>query len=217
MIVRNDITQGTDEWHECRYRKIGGTLSKGLFVKSDTLLIELLAEFAEDFEPPFDSFESFDMQRGTELEPLAMAELIKYTGIEFQSAGWLQCEEINLLGICPDGITECKKFSAEIKCPAKKKHLSTILNNEIPSDNIHQCLHYFTINPLLEKHFFVSFRPENNYKRLFVKELTRSTLIDLGTKSKPNIKSVAEWVLIAKSEAIELQVQINESIKKLEF
>lgn len=45
-----DVIQGTIEWHEARYRKIGGSTSKGLFVKSDTLMIDLVGQFLEDYE-----------------------------------------------------------------------------------------------------------------------------------------------------------------------
>ena len=42
MINHKEIKQGSIEWHELRWGKIGGTLSSGLFVKSDTLLIDIL-------------------------------------------------------------------------------------------------------------------------------------------------------------------------------
>lgn len=212
-----EIEQGTEEWHAIRYGKIGGTLSKGLFVKSDTLLIELLSEKAEEFELEFDPFISNDMQRGNDLEPIARKQLEQYTGIEFIKSGWLQCEENELLGISPDGISKCETISCEIKCPASKKHLSTILSNDIPNDNIHQCLHYFTVNPKLERHFFCSYRPENIFKPLFVKELNRESLINLGTNAKPVIKSVNEWVEIAKSEALKIYQELEEKIKQLSF
>jgi len=216
MIARYDIIQHSEEWHKVRYGKIGGTLSKGLFIKSDTLLEDVLSELVEDFDLQ-ESFQSYDMIRGNELEPEARKALNAYLGIELKEVGWLQCEEIPLLGISPDGITERETISAEIKCPAAKKHLKTILTNEIPSDNIHQCLHYFTVNPKLEKHYFCSYRPENNFKSIFVKELTRDSLIDLGTKAKPVIKPISDWVSMAKKEAIILQEQIDEKLEQLKF
>ena len=215
-MKRINVTQGSIEWHEVRYRKIGGSTSKGLFVKSDTLMLDLLSQFLEDFEEE-DSFMSNDMQRGNELEPHARLELNKYAELEFKEVGWLQCEEIHLLGISPDGITDDNKASCEIKCPAKKKHTETILNDEIPLDNLHQCVHYFTVNPELEKHYFVSFRPENKMKPLFVKVLTRDCKVNMGTKARPVIKTVREWTELAKIEAQALQVQIDNCIKKLEF
>ena len=215
-MKRIEVQQGTIEWHECRFRKIGGSTSKQLFVKSDTLKIDLVGRMLEDFEDE-DSYTSADMDRGNELEPNARKELNKYTSLEFKEVGWLQCEEIPLLGISPDGITDDNKISCEIKCPGRKKHTETILLDAIPLDNLHQCLHYFTINPDLEIHFFASFRPENKIKPLFVKRITRQTEINLGTKSRPVLKTVQEWVLIAKEKAKLLQIEVDKSIEQLQF
>ena len=68
MIRFNEIEQRSQEWHELKWAKIGGTLSKGLFVKSDTLFIDILSQRMEDFEPT-DSYTSDAMERGNELEP----------------------------------------------------------------------------------------------------------------------------------------------------
>jgi hypothetical protein len=216
MIARYDIEQHSEDWHKARYAKIGGTLSKGLFVKSDTLLEDVLSEICEEFDLK-ENYQSFDMQRGSELEPEARKALNAYLGIELKEVGWLQCEENEYIGISPDGITDCQTISAEIKCPNSKKHLKTILTNEIPSDNIHQCLHYFTVNPKLEKHYFCSYRPENIYKPIFVRELTRDSLVNLGTKAKPVLKTISEWVAIAKNESLELKKQIEIELNKLKF
>jgi hypothetical protein len=216
MIARYDIEQHSEDWHKARYAKIGGTLSKGLFVKSDTLLEDVLSEICEEFDLK-ENYQSFDMQRGSELEPEARKALSAYLGVELKEVGWLQCEENEYIGISPDGITDCQTISAEIKCPNSKKHLKTILTNEIPSDNIHQCLHYFTVNPKLEKHYFCSYRPENIYKPIFVRELTRDSLVNLGTKAKPVLKTISEWVAIAKNESLELKKQIEIELNKLKF
>lgn len=215
MIAHKDIIQLTEEWHRIKWGKVGGSTSKGLFVPSDTLLFELLAEHTEEFQMDDDVFVNSDMQRGIELEPYGRDELSKFAGVVFETVGWLQCEEIPILGISPDGITADHTVSCEVKCPGAKKHISTVYNKEIPSDNIHQCLHYFTINPKLEKHYFASFRPESTYP-LFVKCLTRDSLIDLGTKSKPNVKSVAEWVKIAKFNALELEANLYLALKGMD-
>tara|TARA_R110000851_G_scaffold147756_2_gene287769 strand:- start:5949 stop:6593 length:645 start_codon:yes stop_codon:yes gene_type:complete len=214
-MKRIDVEQGTDEWHEARYRKVGGSTSKGLFVKGDTLMINVLSEFLEDFEE-VDNYESPAMERGHELEGPARKDLSDYTGLDFQDAGWLQCEEIEILGISPDGITADGRFSCEIKCPGKEKHTRTIIEGIIPLDHVHQCLHYFTVIPELEKHYFASYRPESD-KPLFVKAWTRDSLINLGTKAKPVLKTVDEWVVIAKEHAEELHEEIQEHILNINF
>jgi hypothetical protein len=187
MKVYKDIVQGTIEWHELKWGKIGGTLSKGLFVDSDTLLIDILSQRLEDFEPT-DSFENDAMQRGNELEPFAREYLQSYTGIQFNEVGWLQNSENELLGISPDGISECERFSCEIKCLSRKAHYSILLENEIPLDKIHQCVHYFTVNPKLEKHYFIAFRPEA--PKHFIKELTLENVVNIGTKARPKLMTI---------------------------
>ena len=214
MKIHKEIIQGCRDWHEIKFGKIGGTRAKGLFVKSDTLLIELVSELTEDFEIE-ESYSSDAMLRGQDLEPLGRERLEDLTGVKFIDVGWIDSSILNV-GISPDGISEDNKIMCEIKCPGRKKHVETILADEIPSDYIHQCLHYFTVNEDLEKLYFVSFRPEA-LKQLFVKELTKQSEINLGTKARPQIKTVSEWVEIARFEAIKLNKEIEINIEKLTF
>ena len=48
MVVYKEIEQRTESWHEFRWGKVGGTRAKGLFVKSDTLMLDVLSEITED-------------------------------------------------------------------------------------------------------------------------------------------------------------------------
>ena len=214
MIVYKEIKQRSEEWHELKHGKVGGTLSKGLFVKSDTLMIDILSQITEDYEPQ-DGYISSDMQRGIDLEPFALEALEKEIFVEFQQVGFLQNSAIPILGISPDGITEDETIQVEIKCPGAKKHTETILADEIPQDNIHQVLHAFTVNPKLVWMYFVSYRWENKIKPLWYKMLTKDSEINLGTKAKPVIKTVEEWVAIARQNAEDLNKEINENLSKL--
>jgi hypothetical protein len=213
-MIKHNTIQGTPEWLELRWGKITGTASKGLFVKSDTLLIDLIAQNTEDWEME-DSYVSNDMIRGSELEVYAREAISDELFISFKEVGFLQNAAIPILCISPDGISEDDTIMLEIKCPKAKKHTETLLANEIPSDNIHQVLHYFTVNPKLETMYFVSYRPESKVKSLWYKALTKDSEIDLGTKAKPNIKTVAEWVEIARNEAGKLNHELNMALLKL--
>jgi hypothetical protein len=215
MKARYDIIQGTTDWHKARWGKIGGTLAKGLYVDSDTLLLDVLSECSEEYQEE-GGYTSADMLRGIELEPEARKRLIEYTGVEFKEVGWIESTQNVLIGISPDGISDCETIQCEIKCPGSKKHLKTLIENRIPDDNIHQCIHAFTVNEKLEKLYFCSFRPES-IKSLFVFELTRSTEITLGTKAKPIIKTVREWSDIALNESFKLNNEIKKVIEKLSF
>lgn len=215
MTKHENILQGTQDWFEIKWRRIGGTRAKGLFVKSDTLLVELASEFTEEFELE-DSYISESMERGNDLEPEARQELSNYLNIDFKTYGWLQSDECSLLGISPDGLTEDETIACEIKCPSRKKHLQYILDDQIPTDYLHQCVHYFTVNPKLDALYFCSYRPES-IKPLFIEEMTRYTLVNTGTKAKPIWLTVQEVSEIALNEAKELEIKINEIVERLSF
>lgn len=217
MINRNDITQQTAEWHEVKHGKIGGTLSKGLFTKGDTLFFHILSQRIEPFdaEELDDGFESKAMQRGNDLEPLALEYLEDYTGIKFNVTGWLQSEENELIGISPDAISEDFKTGVEIKCPGAKKHTETIYNNSTPLEHLHQIVHSFIVNDKQEQLYFLSFRPES--PKNFVELITLESLVNLGTNARPVIKTVKEWRDIGKEKANELLLKIKEAKTKINF
>lgn len=234
MVARYDIEQGSEKWHEIKHGKIGGSRAKQLFVNSDTLLIELLSEICEDFDLK-DSYQNYDMQRGMELEPEARVYLSKYLDVNLIECGWIQDSENSLLGISPDGITECETISAEIKCFASKRHVDVLLKNDIPKENIAQCLQYFLVNTKLETHYFISYRPENIYKIAFIKELKRDSLVDIGFTKKVKVKedrglgikeytettwdlrTVDEWCILMREQADFLQKEIIIQTNHLKF
>lgn len=213
MINYKNVKQKSIEWHELRWGRIGGTLSSGLFTDSETLLIDIISQRNEQVVIEDDGFISKDMERGNELEPLARNFLEKYHGVKFLETGWLQCEENELLGISPDGISECETMACEIKCFGRKQHMTTLLEQEIPKKHVHQIIHYFTVNPKLEKLFFIAFRPEA--MKHFQTTITRDSIIDIGTKTKPKIYTIKELVRIAKREAADLLIKIKEIEKSL--
>lgn len=234
MINHKEIEQNTDEWYKIRWGKIGGTLSKGLFVDSETLFLELLGQHIEEYEQEY-CYDSFDMIRGKELEPRALEYISQYTSIEFKTTGWLQSSDSELLGISPDGISECERFATEIKCLARKSHTELIYKNETPKEKIPQIVHYFTVNPKLEKLWFIGYRPES--LKHFIEEFTRDSVVDIGCKKKvevevigakgtpikPKIESVTDyrtigdWSKLAIKKANELEVKIKYTIDKLSF
>lgn len=212
-----NIEQHSIEWHEIRHCKIGGTRAKELFVKSDTLFYKLLAETIEPFDEDFEEgYQSDAMERGNEYEPQAREELNKYTGLEFIECGWIQSEN-ELLGISPDGITADLKNQCEIKCPGATAHLKMCVKDEIAIEYVNQCVHPFTVNDKLKKLYFVSYRPECVIKPLFVKILTRDSLVNNGTVAKPVMVEISHLVTKSFVEAKLLQEQIKETINQLSF
>ena len=237
MIVHKDIAQKTDEWFKIKHGKIGGSTAKGLTVKGDTLMVHILSQMCEDYNSDSIGFASKDMERGNELEPYAVRDLEISTGIKFLDIGWIEHDTIKLIGISPDGLNEDYTIACEIKCPSAKKHTETIRDNIIPLDNIHQCIHYFTVIDTLESLHFASYRPEHKYQPLFIKTITRDSLVDLGLKttkevevigkkglpikpktvSIPDIRTVSQWVSLYEEKAIEMEIQLNDEINLIIF
>lgn len=214
MINYKDIEQGSLEWFEIKWGKVGGTLAKGLHVNTDTLFIDILSQNLEEFEPS-DGYTSEDMERGSDLEPFAIEYIEKYSGLIFKKSGWLQSEENKYLGISPDGITEDETIAVETKCFARKKHTSILLENEIPLENIHQAIHYFTVNPKLTKLYWCAFRPES--VKNFVKELTLDSIINIRTKAKPQLMSIEAARDYSLEFAKELEIKVDKTINELKF
>jgi hypothetical protein len=208
-----NIEQGSDEWHLIRQAKVGGSTSSQLHVKSDTLLEQLLSEMAEPFQIP-DNYVSFDMQRGKDLEPFAVAEVAKYTGLSFMPVGWLQSDECELIGASPDAITEDMTEIVEVKCPNAKTHISYLRAGIVPIDHVDQVVHYFAVHPELQKVHFASYRPEC-IKPLFVKTITRDSVVNVGTKARPVMLSVADYAKEKVTLAQSLTVRLKEEINKL--
>ena len=216
-VYHFNIEQHSAEWFDLRWGKIGGTRAKELFVKSDTLFYKLLSETIEPFdEDAEESFQSEAMERGNFLEPQARIELQKYTGLEFIECGWIQSDN-ELMGISPDGITADFTIQIEVKCPGAIAHLKMCVADAIPLEYINQCVHAFTVNDKLEKLYFVSYRPECTIKPLFVKVLTRDSLVNNGTIAKPVMVEISHLVTVSYVEAELLQEQIKETINKLNF
>lgn len=216
-VYHFNIKQHSREWFEIRHAKIGGTRAKELFIKTDTLFYKLLSETIEPFdEDSEDGFQSEAMERGNFLEPQARIELQKYTGLEFIECGWIQSDN-ELMGISPDGITSDLTVQCEVKCPQAIAHLKMCVSDAIPLEYINQCVHTFTANDKLETLHFVSYRPECEIKPLFVKSLTRDSLVNNGTIAKPVMVSISDLVKVSYREAGFLQEQIIETINKLKF
>lgn len=214
MKAYYDIEQDTEQWHQIRYGKISGTVAKGLFVDSDTLLTDLISCRLEPFKLEPEGYVSADMLRGNELEPFGRMELSRKIKIPLVQCGWLENKDLPILGISPDSISECETIACELKCPGRSAHMATILSNEIPATYIHQCLHYFTVNPKLKQLYFGSFRPECKI-RLFYKILRPDSIINLGTIKTPKYGVISALVRQARGEAERIDIQINEALTRI--
>jgi len=235
MKNHKEIEQLTDDWFKIKHGKIGGTLAHGLYVNSDTLFFDLLGQNCEDYVPNEDDYISQAMERGNFLEPMARQYLSKYVGVEFIETGWLQSEENELMGVSPDGITECETMGCEIKALGHKEHYKLLVNREIDKIKYAQIIQNFAVNPKLVKFWFIAYRPEA--PKHFIEVFDLDTVLDMGLKIKveipqtgvkgqpiaskwetsPDLRTIRDWVKYSMEEADKLLIRINEMKLTLEF
>jgi hypothetical protein len=96
------------------------------------LVLERLTGRPQDVIVP-----TFDMERGTELEPEARAAYEADTGIMVESVGFVMHDEL-MAGCSPDGLTADGLI--EIKCPKAATHLD-YLRGELPREYWLQIVH----------------------------------------------------------------------------
>lgn len=146
LRIFEDLEQGTDEW---LYQRCGvitasvvGQLITPKTVKpasndySRALLMHLAAERITGYVEP--TFTTADMERGNMAEPFARDKYaehnapVREVGFMVRDFGW------GRLGYSPDGLVGDNGL-IEIKAPKQKKHLATIMADEVPLEYMAQC------------------------------------------------------------------------------
>lgn len=195
-MLYKDLIQGTDEWKEIRYRKLGGSSNSkvmtniGKPVEDNAIFFELVGEFTEDFEFEEERFLSVDVVRGNELEPIAREEFSRIYGKKVFEIGW--AESTNFTGISPDGIigeeSEINDIedvieAIEIKCPSKNTYIKYLKDKSVAvTDYAWQIVTYFKEFPKLETLNLFIYRPENKLKSHILIKLKRYSWISVDKK-----------------------------------
>ena len=148
------VPQGSTEWLDLRRSKITGTDSS-ILTGSNVFKTKLtLWEQKLQLIPPDECTPR--MQRGSELEYPARLLLQESLGMEFTPIVAIS-DEYPYLMASLDGISDCKRFMCEIKCPGLKNHEASIegIIAEYYIDQINHCL----LVTGCEKCFFCSYFP----------------------------------------------------------
>lgn len=146
LKIYDTLTQGTDEWLEARRgivtASVVGKLITTKMLKpahndtSSGLTMSLIAERVTGHVDPV--FVSNDMLRGTLEEPIARAAYAAHTGVEVTQVGFMTEDSLGYtLGYSPDGLVGTEGL-IEIKSRRQKKHLQTILEDQVPPENMAQ-------------------------------------------------------------------------------
>lgn len=212
-----DLIQGTEEWKEFRYGKIGGTSAEKLATKLDKSPLEnaffykVLAERMEDFDPFKDDFKNYSMQRGNEMEPLARTEYERVYGCNVIQCGWID-SNIENIGISPDGLVSDVK-SIEIKCPEAQTHANYMINpNAFLEDYTWQIVHNFLVIDGLIDMDCISYRPENKIKPMVVIPINLDTQIKISAKET---KSISELKEILRNRLLQVENEIKNQLELL--
>jgi putative phage-type endonuclease len=175
MIVYREMEQRSEEWLQLRLGTITGTRLKDVFKSNNLSLIdELIAEELTGLVPP-PVFVNDAMQRGIDLEPVAMDLYIKENFVEVETPAFVRHSDIEFLGFSPDGLVkEGDKYigGVEIKCPSSKKHIEYIRINRIPNEYKYQILSYF-INTEVDYVDFISYDDRVTVKPFHCVRVTR--------------------------------------------
>jgi hypothetical protein len=145
LHIHADVIQGTPEWDDLRRGMVTAsavgalitakTLKPAINDYSRGLTALLVAERITGYTDP--TYQSYDMFQGIEDEPRAR---------DLYSTYYQQATEVGFLirddwgfriGLSPDGLVGTDGL-IEIKSRRQKKHLQTVLADEVPAENVAQ-------------------------------------------------------------------------------
>lgn len=147
LRIYRDLEQGTSEWHDLRRGMITGsaigTLITAKSIKpaanihsralTDLLVAERITGHTD--EP----YVGQDMERGWEDEPRAVEKYAEHRSTEVAKVGLMVRDDYGFeVGFSPDGLVGDDGL-VEVKSRRQKKHLRTVLADEVPPENMAQC------------------------------------------------------------------------------
>jgi hypothetical protein len=145
LTVHDDLLQGSDAWLEQRRgivtASVVGQLVTPKTIKpasnddSRALTFQLVAERISGWVDPV--YVNNDMFRGTMEEPRARALYAEHYESVREAGFMVRDEGTWKLGYSPDGLVGDDGL-IEIKAPRAKKHLKTILSDEVPPEHMPQ-------------------------------------------------------------------------------
>lgn len=158
MIIHN-VQQGTDEWLRLRMGRFTASNFHKLFMATSTkgyndTINSVVFERLTDEIP--ESFSNEWMQRGKELEPLAIEAYQYQTFSLVKPCGFIELNE--WVGASPDGLIG-NDGMIQVKCPRFATLIEYILDGTVPKDYMIQMQGELFVSCRKWSHFFV-FHPK---------------------------------------------------------
>lgn len=118
-MIEHHFEQRSKEWHDWRNSGIGASEIAAIMGDSPWMSAQDLWELKKGIRPP--QAMNFAMQRGVDLEPLALSHFENMTGEIMQPLCASHSEHPFILASF-DGISADRSLHVEIKCPGLKSH-----------------------------------------------------------------------------------------------
>ena len=200
-MKKHKVKQGSPQWHRLRLGKVTGSRFKQMMSNDNLSLLDVMVAEQIIGQTDESDYVSDEMQRGTDLEPLARKEYERITKKKVQQVGFISSTTYPLLGLSPDGLVG-RMGATEIKCPNTKNHVKTIRQKKVPSMYKYQVLAHFIVNEKLQWVDFVSYDPRFHVKPIFILRVTREEWSeDIKEAEEATAKFFAKFEAI-KSEII---------------
>jgi predicted phage-related endonuclease len=142
-----DCEQRSEEWYAARSGRLTGSVAGDMLAKIKTgeaaarrdLRVQLVCERLTG-QPQEDGFQSKEMIRGIELEPVAFGAYEAETGIMVDRSGFIAADDL-MVGCSLDGHVGTFDGIVELKCPKSATHLRYLRGGCVPSDYLPQLRH----------------------------------------------------------------------------
>jgi putative phage-type endonuclease len=159
------IEQRSPEWYKARLGRLTGssagdmmaTIKSGEAAARRNLRVRLALERITGISQE-SAYQSAEMKRGADLEPLARLAYEARTGSLVEPCGFCLLPDV-MVGCSPDGIVGDGLGLLEVKCPIAATHLEYIRTGSVPREYFFQVLHglWVTGLPWCD---FVSYHPD---------------------------------------------------------
>jgi hypothetical protein len=206
------MEQGSREWLDARIGCVTmSNASKILAGGKGITKMAYLAEVASEIltSEPAERFKSWDMERGSILEPYAGKAYQEKTGFKVRSVGIGYLDEMKRIAASPDllVVDGGKNGGAEIKCQMPKSHMRTLVEMENPKkfeEQMQGCMWVFGV----EFWDYCSFCPQfKDAPLVILRKYRNEDMIDKINKAAHlAIEEIDKYVALAKKEKVSSRI-----------
>lgn len=197
MKNHDNIKQGSPEWHQIRKGKVTGTTLKSIMGTPRARQEAIYEIIAERLTVGLDDDMENAMDRGTRLEPDAIAHFEFETGKKVDRTGFCEDDDDPMICNSPDGLIPKENAAVEVKCMGGKNHVKMWLTNQVPDDYEWQVVQYFVLNQKLKRLYFVGYNPDIPAHPMHVIEVEREAI-----QQKIDLAKVSQKEFLAEVNAI---------------